>query len=718
MNKILLLCFASMISISYSSCKEKATNDPLVIPPNDYLSIDIESANQLDIRADGANQYLITTTGSDPYVHLAPLKRANDNDKVVLTFEYKSSSRLNHIQVFFAPVAEDRSFKTGDINAASTWMTYSIDVGDQISALSWGTAGHFIRLDFGDAAGVEFEIRNIQFRNRNPQEEQIARAREEFRQNDQQWSERIADYLRKDYPDKITSVEVTSGKIRIEGILAVAGSAFLAEVTPYDELTEMSSFKNGVDVSGSTFAVELDRYVQLDGFRYDRALSKWVVVGTEEAGYGIRSHARFPDRIHAKQAMQRQELKGRKGLGGYAYGRGYIEDLDDLSISSVTVNIAVSSLMYLDERPNTMVHEYGGKKYYMDKGRVADLDKTLQTAARSDIVVSAIILVQKASETADPSVGELLQHPQFAGGNAFFTMPRLDQPESVNGYAALLDFLASRYSRPDNLYGRIHKWIMHNEVDVGTVWTNMGQGRPMHVFLDAYYKSMRMCYTIARHYDEHAEVLGSFTHSWTEPAAGGDYAALEMINGLLDYSRAEGDFQWGLACHPYPEDLNEPKTWNDKRATFSTNTPLVTFKNLQVLDVWIKKPEHKYQQSIKRTLWLSENGTNSRSYRTTDLLEQAAGFAYAWKQIKYLDGIDAIDWHNWIDNRGEFGLRIGLRRFPDDGEDPGGKKPVWYAYQAAGTDREDEVFEPYKSIIGINSWDEVLKKLTKLGGGL
>ncbi|WP_449046761.1 DUF5722 domain-containing protein [Parapedobacter sp.] len=676
------------------------------------MKFDLTSAHDLDIHSDGANQYQITTTGADPYIYLAPLKQANASDHIVFTFEYRSSTTLSHMQVFLgAPVSEDRSFKTGVVGASADWTTYSIDLGDKIEEFAWGGIGHFLRVDLGNDPGVEFNIRNIKLRVRNTEEEQLAREREEFRKNDQEWDGRIAEYLRKDYPDQVTLVDVTADKIRVEGTLTTTAPMFLAEITPYDELTEMSVFENGIDISGGAFAVEVDRYVERDGFNYDRALSKWVIVNTQQGSPDIRSHAHFPDRIQPERTMLPQPLRGRKGLGGYAYNRGFIEDLDDLSISSITVNIPVTSLMYLDARANTFAHEYGGKTYYVSAAQVENLDKTLQTAASKDIVVSAIILVQKASEAADPRVGQLLQHPQFSGGDAFFTMPRMDQPESVNLYAAMLDFLADRYSRPGNRYGRIHKWIMHNEVDVGTVWTNMGLGRPMHVFLDAYYKSMRMCYTIARNYDANAEVLGSFTHSWTEPAPGGDYATLDLLGGLLDYSRVEGDFKWGLACHPYPQDLNEPKTWNDKAATFSMGSPLVTFKNLEVLDAWIKKTDHKYKQSIKRTLWLSENGTNSRSYGTQDLMEQAAGFAYAWKKFKYLDGIDAIQWHNWIDNRGEFGLRIGLRRFPDDEQDPGGRKPVWYAYQAAGTDKEDEVFEPYKAIIGIGSWDEVLNDL-------
>src|SRR5690606_16667882 len=124
----------------------------------------------------------------------------------------------------------------------------------------------------------------------------------------------------------------------------------------------MSDFTQGIDVSGSNFAVEVDRYVERDGFHYDRALSKWVVVDKEQGGQGIRSHAHFPDKIQPARSMPKQAMKGRKGLGGYAYNRGFVEDLDDLSISSVTVNIPVTSLMYLDARPNTSIHEYGGKK--------------------------------------------------------------------------------------------------------------------------------------------------------------------------------------------------------------------------------------------------------------------------------------------------------------------------------------------------------------------
>ena len=216
-----------------------------------------------------------------------------------------------------------------------------------------------------------------------------------------------------------------------------------------------------------------------------------------------------------------------------------------------------------------------------------------------------------------------------------------------------------------------------------------------------------MCYAIARTYNPFSEVFISLTHHWSWTSNQHFYPSKDLMQILLQYTKVEGDFQWAMAHHPYPQSLLEPKTWLDKQVDFTFNTPLITFSNLEVLNAWIKLPEVLYQGKIKRTLWLSENGTNSKSYSDQDLAEQAAGFAYTWKKIKQLDGIDGFQWHNWFDNRKEGGLRIGLRRFPDDETNPGGIKPVWYLFKAADTKNENEVFDPYKKIIGIDNWRQV-----------
>ena len=333
---------------------------------------------------------------------------------------------------------------------------------------------------------------------------------------------------------------------------------------------------------------------------------------------------------------------------------------------------------------------------YMDKGYTGQLDQIMAECRKRGIVVSAILLNRQSATGSQATA--LLKHPENDGGN--YSMPNLTRADAANVYAAALDYLAKRYS--SDTYGRIHHWIMHNEVDFQKEWTNMGD-QPEWRYMDSYVRSMRICHNIAHQYDPNAVVMISLTHCWAK--AEGQYAPKSMLEDLCKYSAAEGDFLWGIAYHPYPQALTKPEFWkDDTRATYSDDSEYCTFKNLEVVNDWVWNTEHFYKGEKKRILFLSENGTNSPSYSEEDLAKQAAGAAWAWKKVAALPGIDGIQWHNWQDNRGEGGLRIGLRRFPDDTTDPGGCKPAWYVWEAAGTDQEDTVFDPYLSVIGITNW--------------
>src|ERR1035438_1790661 len=109
----------------------------------------------------------------------------------------------------------------------------------------------------------------------------------------------------------------------------------------------------------------------------------------------------------------------------------------------------------------------------------------------------------------------------------------------------------------------------------------------------------------------------------------------------------------------------------------------------------------------RRTIYLSEQGFNSPDYSPKSLADQAAGLAYAWKKIEPLDAIEAMQYHNWIDNSGEGGLRIGLRKFPEESADPLGKKPIWYLYQKLETPEEGKASAFALPVIGIENWYNV-----------
>lgn len=503
-----------------------------------------------------------------------------------------------------------------------------------------------------------------------------------------QMAANIKDYLAKDYPSKVTNVQVTSDKVIIKGNCGGSGTYLLAEITPWQDVTELEKYPYTQDLSGGGFTVTVDRIVpNREGIRYDKVFSKWVVVKVDGDRQTLDSHARYADDVVPKKSPEALPLRNKKGFGAGDIDL-YFSDCKEMNVGSITMNVVLNDYI----KGEGSGYSYGGQNYSL--GAFKDyVDRVTRRAGEMDLVVSAIILCQTNS---------IFKDPENKGGN--YTMPNLTTAKAFNLYAAALEHMASTHCTPGN---RISHWIMHNEVDFAKEWTNMGD-QPMMRYLDRYIKSMRICYNIVRQYDQNASVLGSYTHCWT--VADGNYAPKKMLEATVAYSEAEGDFRWGVAYHPYPQDLTKPSFWvNDTQATYSLNSKYVTFKNLEVIDAWIRQKENFYKGKTKRVLFLSEQGTNSPSYSESDLALQAAGGAWAWKKVSKLDGIDAIQWHNWADNKAEGGLRIGLRTFAEGSVSNLTPKPVWYVWKAAGTAEEDSVFDQYKTTLGISDWDSIIK---------
>ena len=502
-----------------------------------------------------------------------------------------------------------------------------------------------------------------------------------------QMAANIKDYLAKDYPSKVMNVQVTSDKVIIKGNCGGSGTYLLAEITPWQDVTELEKYPYTQDLSGGGFTVTVDRIVpNREGIRYDKVFSKWAVVKVDGDKQVLDSHARYADEVAPKASPAALPLRNKKGFGAGDIDL-YFSDCKEMNVGSITMNVVLNEYI----KGEGSGYSYGGLNYSL--GAVKDyVDHVTRRAGEMDLVVSAIILCQTNS---------IFKDPENKGGN--YTMPNLTTAKAFNLYAAALEHMASTHCTQGN---RISHWIMHNEVDFANEWTNMGD-QPMLRYLDRYIKSMRICYNIARQYDQNASVLGSYTHCWTK--ADGSFAPKKMLEKTVEYSSAEGDFRWGVAYHPYPQNLTKPSFWiDDTQATYSLNSKYVTFKNLEVIDAWIRQKENFYKGKTKRVLFLSEQGTNSPSYSESDLALQAAGGAWAWKKVSKLDGIDAIQWHNWADNKAEGGLRIGLRTFAEGSVSNLTPKPVWYVWKAAGTAEEDSVFDQYKTTLGISDWDSIL----------
>jgi hypothetical protein len=513
-------------------------------------------------------------------------------------------------------------------------------------------------------------------------------------------------YLLRHYPAKIehavASATTISVTVAVSANAGRRGDWFLAEWPVWQPAVVAMHFSTTWPLHGSSGTVAVPRFAE-DG--RDRLLSRFVVIRRRAAGDLLASFAHWTDVFPVATTLANLVPRNKKGLAGFVGDPLQTRDVDAFGVGSVTVNLFLNTLFQDDPAPGAAPVTAAGHTWYLRLEAWEKLDATLLAAAERHLVVLGIILLSPAPQWAASDLGALLQHPNYEHGG-ICSMPNLTTPEGAAAYVMVLDALAKRYERADGRYGRIHRWIVHNEVDAGGQWTNAGW-LPELAYLDQYYRSMRLTDLVVRRQDPSAEVLVSLTHNWAS-AESRRFPPRTLLEDLIELSRDEGDFPWGVAYHAYPS-LHGELPWSDPRSTFSFDTPRITFRNVEVLDAWMRRRAARYEGRTVRDVYLSELGANSRDYGASALAEQAAALAYVWRKIAPLSTILGFDYHNWRDNREEGGLRIGLRRFPDDPEDPSGAKPAWFVYRALGTPDEDRATAFALPLIGAKSWSAALR---------
>jgi hypothetical protein len=233
----------------------------------------------------------------------------------------------------------------------------------------------------------------------------------------------------------------------------------------------------------------------------------------------------------------------------------------------------------------------------------------------------------------------------------------------------------------------------------------------MQEFADDYHEAVRLIHGAVRRQSPWARVYLSLEHHWNIRYPAGDetqaFAGRQFVDYFAERAREDprGDFDWHLAFHPYPENLFEPRFWNDKSALHQEDTPRITFKNLEQLTKYFQRPELFYHGEPRRII-LSEQGFHTPDGPDGEAI-QAAAYCYAYKIVEQFDGIDAFILHRHVDHPHEGGLRLGLRRYLPDNAEPRPQKKIYECFHSADTPEWRSAFEFALPIIGLESWDEI-----------
>ncbi len=382
-----------------------------------------------------------------------------------------------------------------------------------------------------------------------------------------------------------------------------------------------------------------------------------------------------------------------------------LEDAVALGVRHAVFNLGLTSLVDLEPSAHNLSWTHEGRPYYFDRRVLERLDRQIHTLSDTGANVYLVLLAHRASSVDEQRI---LVHPDYSPEapnriGAFNTVT----DEGRRHFAAALAFLSQRWSGADFSHGKVAGYIIGNEVNSHWWWSNRGEAS-LAEFTDDYVRTMRLAADAVRSQSNWARVYVSLDHHWTIRHSAENpnrsFGARPFLERFARTARAQGDFEWHLAYHPYPEDLGDPRFWEDETAIRSFDTPRITFRNLEVLTAFMRRPEMLYQGK-PRSIILSEQGFHTPPGREGEEL-QAAAWCYAYRRVAALDGIDAFILHRHVDHPREGGLRLGLRRYDADDRESRPAKRIYDCFLRADQADWEDAFRFALPIVGLQSWDD------------
>ena len=389
-----------------------------------------------------------------------------------------------------------------------------------------------------------------------------------------------------------------------------------------------------------------------------------------------------------------------------------IDDAIALGVGHAALNLNLPSIAMPEPGENTITYIMDGEPFYFDEQRLNEFDKKVKGLSDNNIVVTLILLNHPNWQGVGihPSMEGVLLHPQY-DREGFISAFNVVTPEGLKYYKAFVEFVVERYTRPDRKYGRACGFIIGNEVNSQWVWCNAGE-RPVEEYVREYAIALRTAYYAARKKYSEARVYISLDHFWTlfyQDNSLRCYPGKKVLDILNGLALQEGNFDWSVAYHPYPEDLSRPDFWNDKTAVHSFDAGRITFKNLEMLPAYLSQEEYLFQGRLRHII-LSEQGFNSLETEESERL-QAAAYCLAYRKVEKTPGIESFILHAHVDNRDEFGLNLGLWRRDKESDDPsapGSPKPIYYIFKDIDGPKGEEACRFAREVVGEEKWAEIL----------
>ena len=330
---------------------------------------------------------------------------------------------------------------------------------------------------------------------------------------------------------------------------------------------------------------------------------------------------------------------GKKGLLLDPHLLNVTNYLTEAGVSQVTYNLPLGDLC--DTRKGGRIHyTYDGTDYVFNEDIVGQYDLIVPKMNKVGVSVT-LILLNNLTESGDRTlIHPLARDTEEANYYALNVSTR----EGIRKLEAIAAFLGSRYS--GGAHGTVDNWIVGNEANA-LDWNYINTAGNLDAAALAYGDALRIVYSGIRSKNANARVYACIDHEWAQSDFPGlHFAGKDFLKTMQAEITAEGNFDYGVAIHPYNVPLYASQTWSMETLGVSTkkqSSLYITMGNIGVFTDFLCGKAMLQTDGTVRSVLCSEVGYSSIPYDgyPNDEAQQAAALVFGYLQAKnnqYIDG--------------------------------------------------------------------------------
>lgn len=370
--------------------------------------------------------------------------------------------------------------------------------------------------------------------------------------------------------------------------------------------------------------------------------------------------------------------------------------LNDLGIAHTIYNIPLSHILgeTTDPAYPTISYEYKGKTYHFNGLAMAGYDNLFTYFTNSGMISTAVIL-----NDWNDNYLELI-HPMARKQNpdAYYYAFNTAEKEGCQHIEAIASFLTERYS--SGKYGLVSNWVISNEINQHKAWNYMDTDN-IELYSAEYEKVLRIFYNAAKSHYANAKVYLSIDHDWNNNEGKNDiyFNGMDILESINKHALSKGNYNWGVAIHPYPDPLTRVNYWNQTYDK-SVDAPLLTLMNLNTITDFLSQEELLDQNGNIRSITVTELGFSSYSGEKL----QAAAVAYCYYIIEANPYVEAFIMNRQTDALEELinGLAFGIY------ETDQSAKFLYEVFKDLGTEQDKKNLDFMLNILGAETLEETL----------